>query len=530
MQERTDSARRDWPWLLTLFVIVLALRLWHIAHTEVMARDSVFFIRIAREFESKTYVEVVRTHYHHPGYAFLIKQASMPVRWILGRVDPMVMQYSAQTVTLLAALALIWPAYYMGKLLRNRWVGAGAILYFQFLPVPGQCLSDGISDGVFLFWAASALCFALYGFEVGRWYDFPLAGLCGGLAYWTRPEGVIALLAILVCLAGFQSIAPWRHSWRRWGGEMAGFAGCALLAGSLYFIASGTFTLKPSGNQTLHDNFNLPVETKRDLEASRTTQPLWAMTFQPGWIKAVMALAYEFGKGYHIVGVIPVLVGVFAWRWPRSLRGSLLLLTYFCGQSAALLLLGRTVGYISERHVMVLLYLASFAAALGIEVLARGALAWRARGGAVNERAVLACSMLFVGGLIAAALPRTLKPLNDARHGNYVAGLWLGKHVQPGDEVFDNYNWSRYYAGCDFLPSDAPATGVRYVVASRAKDIPGEAAGQTPVYVWPENAPIEKAKVTIWKFTPHRAQPPAEVPAQPVGRPKDASSSEKGRT
>src|SRR5947207_48340 len=54
--------------LLVLVVLALVLRIWMITHTEVAARDSIGFIRIAWRFQHEEWREVVRTIPQHPLY------------------------------------------------------------------------------------------------------------------------------------------------------------------------------------------------------------------------------------------------------------------------------------------------------------------------------------------------------------------------------------------------------------------------------------------------------------------------------
>src|SRR5438128_1594794 len=97
--------QRDGAWLLVLLLLTALLRLWLFVHTEVTARDSIGFIRYARQFNEQSWTEVVRHQHQHPGYPFLVWAVSQPV-CALGGATPEMMQRTAQLVALVAALLL----------------------------------------------------------------------------------------------------------------------------------------------------------------------------------------------------------------------------------------------------------------------------------------------------------------------------------------------------------------------------------------------------------------------------------------
>src|SRR5262249_25888758 len=142
--------RRDWRLLALLLILVLPLRVWLLYNTEVAARDSIGFIRYALQFETKPWKDVLLGNHQHPGFPLAIWAISQPVRAVLG-TDPATLRLSAQLVSLAAGLALLVPMYFLGKELFDRQVGFWAALLFQYLPVSGHHLSDGISEALFLF-------------------------------------------------------------------------------------------------------------------------------------------------------------------------------------------------------------------------------------------------------------------------------------------------------------------------------------------------------------------------------------------
>ncbi|HJT78512.1 MAG TPA: glycosyltransferase family 39 protein, partial [Gemmataceae bacterium] len=149
--------------LLLLLLLAGTLRVWLFRHTEVAARDSIGFIRMAWQFQSRSWKDVLqdpRTE-QHPAYPLLILAASLPVRHFLSGPDSVLMQLGAQLVSVLAGTLLVVPMYYLGRELFNRTAGFWAAVLFQLLPASCRVLSDALSEATFLLFAATALYFAV---------------------------------------------------------------------------------------------------------------------------------------------------------------------------------------------------------------------------------------------------------------------------------------------------------------------------------------------------------------------------------
>src|SRR5262249_30611559 len=143
--------------LLVLLLLAAGLRGWLLSHTEVAARDSIGFIRLAWQLEHKPWVEVLPNAQQHPGYPLALLAVSVPVRQFLGGPDTTAMQLSAQLTSALAGTLLVIPMFYLGRELFSRGVAFWACVLFQCLPVGGRILSDGLSEATFLLFAVTTL-------------------------------------------------------------------------------------------------------------------------------------------------------------------------------------------------------------------------------------------------------------------------------------------------------------------------------------------------------------------------------------
>jgi hypothetical protein len=166
------------------------------------------------------------------------------------------------------------------------------------------------------------------------------------------------------------------------------------------------------------------------------------------------------------------------------------------------------VGYVSERHVLLLVLCGTFAGAamtaligkrIGEVVYGIGPHVWP--------------SLIALLGLTAFGLPETFKPLHANRAGHRAAGFWLAQNSDPADPIVDPFCWAHFYAGRVFLEGKdvSPPTGhqlTQYVVLERsdhdhvhlptiqyALDL---AKHGQPVYWWPEKVPEEQAKVCVY--------------------------------
>jgi hypothetical protein len=510
---------KDWQALLLLVLVTLTLRFVVLYRTEVPARDSIGYIRYALEFERPdlTWSAVLRKNDQHPGYPLAILAVSYPVRHFLGGITPESMRLSAQLASSLAAVLLVIPMFLLGKLLRDRALGFWAALLFQFLPVVSHILTDGISEALFLLWTVWAIYFGCRGVQGAAKKDLALCGLFSGLGYLTRPEGALVLVAAGLVLAGLQLLPAWRQSWKQWLVRAAALTLPACILGSLYVLGTGHFTNKPSVNNILRTRAEAAGPAGANAHAMSAPAahgtPLFAAflkrasgSFSRQLAAATMELGTELVAGLHYFCALPALLGLW---WQRGLLkrlpGSWLLTALCLLYLAVLVRLGMREGYISNRHVMILVMCGTYAAVWALYDWPR-----KIPGTLFSRRA----AVLSLAGLllaIATCLPKTLQPLHANRAGHHAAGLWLASNVHPGDEVKDDHCWAHYFAGQVFLenqPVPHVSSALSYTVISRSSD-PEKltrkedeqrvvTSGAHLVYHWPEARPPASAKVVVY--------------------------------
>jgi hypothetical protein len=531
-EARRAGWRRDLALVGVLLVLATGIRAWVVCCTQVPARDSIGFIRYALWLEDKGWAWALEHAHQHPGYPLSILAAATPVRHFLGQ-DCDTMQLSAQLASALAGVLLVVPMFYLGKLLLDRGAGFWGALLFQCLPSSGHTLSDALSDPLFLLLLATGLLFAMQAVRRRSPGRFAVAGVWCGLAYLTRPEGALLLVATGLAVLLGQVVPAWRQPWRRVLGYGMAMTLTALIVGSPYYLTTGRFTNKPSFYK-ITGTFEEKAERAEDLppEAARQAPPgpllaaLWATYLDPQegrlpWRigDGLWALCGQIIQCYQYIGWLPVLIGVWWYTGHyRRLPEAWVLIALFWIDLVVLWRLAVVESYLSDRHVMVLVLCTIYqGVAVVREVPHRLAAWWRQPAGA-SRRLWLGASgwsVLLLLALTGIGLAKTVQPLHGNRAGHRAAGRWLAAHANQADLIEDDHCWAHYYAGWVFLegknvPRPPGYQPKRYFVINRSneKKLPSRLPstpeaelrrqGGQVVYHWPESQPVEQARVVVY--------------------------------
>jgi hypothetical protein len=540
----------------------MAVRIWLISHTEVTSRDSIGYQRYAWELEQDNWKHVLQKNVHHPLYPLSILAISAPVRQVVGGSELTVMQLSAQLASGLAGILLVIPMFFLGKELFDRTVGFWASAIFQCLPVEARVMSDALSESLFLLMSATALLLAVRAFRTGSWRQFGLCGLFAGLAYLTRPEGILIVAAVIFVLVARQLMVAGQAS--RIAKSLASLIiGLAILAGPYMAMIRG-FSNKTTTQDVLQNvrraessrpafeiscsifDISCLLENQfrisnKEYRISRFSVLAIVGLWWPdgkvsdglghlGW--SLYALSSEISKGFFYVAWIPALLGLFTLRARGPAGAGRLVLIVLCLlQCLALLRVAFVAGYVADRHVLIVVLCGLYwavAAAFHLTKSVRAASGqWLVAGEGTTGHWPLAtchlCAVLLFLILIGLALPKTLATLHANRAGHHAVGLWLAEHVTSADEVDDPFCWAAHYAGRTFCRHpDGPVANVpgsecaevmtryRYVVHEcrpdhrehfRKPSFPVAdllAAGGKIVYHWPERQSLEDASILLF--------------------------------
>ncbi len=180
-----------------VLLVILRLVAWY--NTAIISRDSVIYINLAKDWVSGQYLKAL-AHPYHPLYSFLIAAVSKG----LGFSFP----HAAVGISILAS-ALTLPA--LDRIFRrssDRRVLILGLLFFTVSPYLIRYSADILTEPLYLFWIAWSAAFWIEGGDSKKpWYFF-FSGISAGLAYLTRPEGLLVVSAgILWLFIGYRKYA-----------------------------------------------------------------------------------------------------------------------------------------------------------------------------------------------------------------------------------------------------------------------------------------------------------------------------------
>ena len=121
-----------------LLAIALLAAILHgvgIARSSLPAQDGLKFLRVARDFHRKPWVDVVRGCDQHPLYPAAIALAQPVVGFIAGQGAES-WRIAAQLVSVLASLGTLMSLYYLTRLVFDPVKAAMACFLFVLLPLP----------------------------------------------------------------------------------------------------------------------------------------------------------------------------------------------------------------------------------------------------------------------------------------------------------------------------------------------------------------------------------------------------------
>ena len=416
---------------------------------------------------------MIRSNHQHPLYPVTILATSLPIRSLYG-TTPETMRLSAQLAAGLAGVLLVVPMYSLGRTLFDRRVGFWSAVLFQCLPVTARMLSNALSDALCLFLVASALALGCRALRTASPWRFALCGVFGGLAYLTRPEGILPVAVVGLVWLGMQVRVVQRSSVRRFSACAAALIVGALLAGGPLIAVTGRLSTKPAADAMLRNDAPalsaVPAAVTEARPAvdegpsaanlapapSPGAAPTAASTPRSALGQSLWALGSILVRDFQWVGWLPALVSLWYFRaslWRQPEAWVLVLLCLLFG--AALVRLNMVAGYLGERHAQMLVMCGSFGAVAVTAVLGD-------RLARLGHRRWLAPVLL--AALTLRGLPVLGKPLHANQAGYRSAGLWLAAHAQPEDEIFDWHDSAKYYAGRLYPNRAAGALSITYAV------------------------------------------------------------------
>jgi hypothetical protein len=491
-----------------LLVVAAGLLSYLSARTEILFADGLRYVRQARALDAGHLDAGLVRAVDHPVYPTSIALAHRAV----GGDSPAAWQAAAQAASILAGIALVIPLYLVAVELfgaSGAWLG---VLLVYLSPVPLRVMADALSESTFLLFWTWGLWAALRFLRQGAFGWLLLMISCAGLAYLTRPEGLLLPAALALTLLLMPLLRATRMNWPRWTAAVALLVVGPILVAGPYLVMKGGLGTKPAVGRilgTTSSSAALAVERARPLDASQGL----AETYAESAKEALGAVA----DGPTLLLLPFALVGLARLGDPGS-RPRLALFLSILGLAGllGLIRLHATGGYCTPRHALVLSIPLILAAGAGIErLLSSVRIPERWLGlGTGHVRPGPALWLLSLVAVLALNGPRLLAPLNHHVGGYRDAGAWLAQHA-AGDPapVVDVTGWSLFYAGRDSGYTfanliEAPGDpSVRYVVAREAhlagpweycRQLKELTSGLEPVAAFPAERTPGQARVLVY--------------------------------
>jgi hypothetical protein len=384
----TDSGDR--LRLLALLAVGALVHVWVVAHTSVTARDSIGFARIALQLENPhasglhDLTEVLKTAHHPPGYPLAVLAASEVVRPAYPAPLPDQMLLSAQVASAIAGVLLLFPTYWLGRMLFGKFAGFAAALLVEVLPVPAEHTSDGLTEGLYLLGLGTALLLGVRAIRKPGVGGFLLCGLAIGATYLVRPEGILPAVAVGLVAVGMAFTRRW--PWSLTAGRLAALGVGVPITSLPYMVLIGGVTNKPSGAGIL-PGFLSPKQLIHEPHGAVTSPALFADWYVPeadgpkyAWVPR--AMAQESAKAFHYAPALLALVGLVVAARRLRAEPSLWVLILFAGMMLAVLTVLAYVGqrnpadaeaerrsYLSDRHTLSVVYIGLIFAGAGLVYL-----------------------------------------------------------------------------------------------------------------------------------------------------------------
>jgi 4-amino-4-deoxy-L-arabinose transferase-like glycosyltransferase len=414
---------------------------WVIRHSEASFADGLRYVHRAEKIEADEFRSGLISGVDHPLHPLGIAI----VHKLVGGADPASWQLAALLLSLTSCALLVIPVYLLTLELFGKQAAWMASLLVVVNPITGYVVVNVLSESTFLLWWTFGLWGAVRFLREGRFVWLPLALAFGGLAYLTRPEGMLLPAALLATLLLLPILRATRINWPRWWQAMAFLVGGVLLLVGPYIVAKGGLGTKPGVARVLGlepGSQPLALERERPLPDGQTPLETYRIA-TVHMLKVFRAAVTPPLFPFALFGL------VLAATLTSRIRAWLFLTIVFVASAIALVRLHATGGYCTVRHGLVPGMLLTLAAAHGITwLMDRVAIPGRWLGLAHQRLrpGPAVWSALIVFFIILPNI-RSLGPLNAGPFSVYrETGRWLAQHSQDDGMVLDLTDWSLYFS------------------------------------------------------------------------------------
>jgi hypothetical protein len=423
--------------LTILLTLALAIGIYLIAATVVIAKDGAFYIEQAQKLTTDWH-EIIGGH--PVGYPFLILTAHKIAGLFRDPTSVSTWIYAAQAATLSCRVLALIPLYLLGRLFVGRQKSFWAVLILIVLPDPAEFGSDVLREWPHILFLSVGFLLLVRGGRNATWWCFGLAGLAAGLGYMIRPECaqlvIYGTLWLLICLFRPKPQMS-RPALIR--------ASCLLLIGfAVPFAAyakAGGRVLPPKLRALISSDLRAPSETKPQREPENMGEQCQEAGPAGDIGQAMWRLTEAVGEDLMYFFLPALLVGVYS-RF-RKKSGIMPEERFYVTALVILnvlmmVLLYSNYGYISRRHSLPLVAFTIFYVPAGLQILAAWLGNLLSRGDrkpppAESGASPLFCVLLAAGLLV--CLPKLVRPIRLDKQGYIEAANWLKNNTRENDII-----------------------------------------------------------------------------------------------
>lgn len=452
--------------LIGILLLCAGLRFWLAHRAEVIAKDGVIYLEMARRWSAEP-VAVVNEYDYPPGYP-VATVGMHRVLLRLGLADGRrLWELSGQAVSVVSSLAAMVAIWAFAGIVLGWRIATITVLLFG-VSKKWSCLgSDVVSDSLAICLQLWAVVLVLKGLSLlrrrSKWAVAAAAavGAVVGAGYLVRPESLwVGLLAMAVWLG--RCVMRRVHLRLTLASVVVMVAGVAAVGGP-YVKATGALSNKQSVRRIVGGVQPVDAPTARGEDSAGDSAAPQPAAEREGIAWAAAEFAGQFLEAMHpILGsacLVWMLVLAARLLLGNTPVGSLLPVPNNAGKAVMLAAAGIvlpilavlhvTVGYVSHRHISFLAALLSPLSSACIVFLA-AVLSLRLRPlGGVARRASLVTNAMVLGVFVALAATALQRPHENKAYVRQ-AGLYICSIAMGADVLLADNAWTAHYAGIPY--------------------------------------------------------------------------------
>ena len=457
--------------ILMLFFLALIVRLIALERIYLISRDSIRFLALAKYYFSGLFLKGLSNAFH-PLYPLLIS--------LFGGVSGD-FEFAGKLISLALSSFTVIFVFLLGKTIYDSKTGLIGGLFFIVQPQCVWCSVDVLSDSTFLFFLVVAFYLGIKGGKEEKkilWWCLG-AGICGGLAYLTRPEGIFVVFFLL----GWYFLQWIFHNKKAThflaASSVLFFAFALFATPYILFIKihTGTWQISmkasvvsmvksleeardektatevipsPPSPKDVEVKVAAPVQSKERADGQALAPIKPREPFQGGnmW-KSLTYPPLRLIETYHFLLFLFLLFGTWTEIKRKERTLGVVLLLFVATYLVGLCYLYYTVSYVSRRHFLPAIIISLPVASAGFWELQRQLSNWMMRWNFTGGKKIAAHSaviILLITLLI--LIPTALKPQGEDKLPLKQAAFWIKENKKkPFPMIMSNEPLVGYYAG-----------------------------------------------------------------------------------